>query len=79
MRKKKDKFDKYNFSKSFNKNNSDSFQNKESIFETIKRWIINMFQFLIYHWTHNRMLFLLVLSLIFIFSYYIYTNYLRWI
>ena len=77
MRKKKDKFDKYNFSKSFNKNNSDSFQNKESIFETIKRWIINMFQFLIYHWTHNRMLFLLVLSLIFIFSYYIYTNYIK--
>ena len=78
MRKKKDKFDKYNFSKSFIKNKSnDSFQNKETIFETIKRWIINMFQFLIYHWTHNRMLFLLVLSLIFIVGYYIYTNYIK--
>ena len=78
MRKKKDKFDKYNFSKTVNKNNSNnSFENKESIFETIKRWIINMFQFLIYHWIHNRMLFLLVLSLVFILGYYIYTNYIK--
>ena len=78
MRKKKDKFDKYNFSNSVTKNNyNGSFKNKESFFETIKIWIINMFQFLIYHWIHNRMLFLLVLSLIFILGYYIYTNYIK--
>jgi hypothetical protein len=78
MRKKKDKFDKYNFSNSVTKNNyNSSFKNKESFFETIKIWIINMFQFLIYHWIHNRMLFLLVLSLIFILGYYIYTNYIK--
>ena len=78
MRKKKDKFDKYNFDKTINKNtHSNSFQNKESIFETIKIWIINMFNFLIYQWKHNRMLFLLVLSLLFILGYYIYTNYIR--
>lgn len=78
MKNKKDKFNKYNFSKNINKNTyHDSFQNKQSIFETIKLWIINMFQFLIYHWTHNRMLFLLVSSLIFILGYYIYTNYIK--
>lgn len=74
MRKKKDKFDKYNFSKNIYDN---SFKNKQSIFETIKLWIVNMFQFLIYHWTYNRMLFLLVSSLIFILGYYIYTNYIK--
>ena len=78
MRKKKDKFDKYNFSKSINKNNSEkSLDSSTNIFETIKIWIINMFQFLIYQWTHNRMLFLLILSFIFIFGYYIYTNYIK--
>jgi len=75
---KKDKFDKYNFSKTINKNKSNgSFQSKESLFEIIKRWILNIFQFLLYHWTHNRMLFLLVLSFIFIFGYYLYTSYIK--
>ena len=78
MIKKKDKFNKYNFSKIVNKNNSGNlFQSKESIFEIIKRWILNIFQFLLYQWTHNRMIFLLVLSLLFIFGYYIYTNYIK--
>jgi hypothetical protein len=78
MRKKKDNFDKYNFSKTINKNISgNSFQTKQNIFETIKIWIFGVFQFLIYQWTHNRMIFLLVLSLLFILGYYIYTNYIK--
>ena len=78
MRKKKDNFDKYNFSKTINKNISgNSFQTKQNIFETIKIWIFGMFQFLIYQWKHNRMVFLLVLSLLFILGYYIYTNYIK--
>jgi hypothetical protein len=78
MRKKKDNFDKYNFSKTINKNISgNSFQTKQNIFETIKIWIFGVFQFLIYQWKHNRMIFLLVLSLLFILGYYIYTNYIK--
>lgn len=78
MRKKKDNFDKYNFSKTINKNISgNSFQTKQNIFETIKIWIFGVFQFLIYQWKHNRMVFLLVLSLLFILGYYIYTNYIK--
>ena len=48
-----------------------------SLLDIVKRWIINIFQFLIYHWIHNRMLFLLVLSSLFILGYYIYTNYIK--
>lgn len=75
---KKKYIQKYNFNNKSKKLLKTIDQPKEnSLLDIVKRWIINMFQFLIYHWTHNRMIFLLVLSLIFIFSYYIYTNYIK--
>lgn len=75
---KKKYIQKYNFnSKSKKLLKIDLPKENNSLLDIVKRWIINMFQFLIYHWTHNRMLFLLVFSLIFIFSYYIYTNYIK--
>lgn len=75
--KKKDKYDftdKYDTS--VRKANYEGTISK-NIFTRIKEWIIAFVNFLIYQWKHNRMMFLLVLSLLFILGYYIYTNYVK--
>lgn len=69
---KKNKFDKYNFN-----NVSIQINSKNSIFEFIKNWIIIIYKFIINQWKYNRLAFLFVLSLLFLFIYYIYVNYIR--
>ena len=71
--KKKDKFDKYNFSNNTKK--ASIINNKIGIIETLKKWIIQIYNYFIYQWTHNRMIFLLVLSMLFLLCYYIYIHY----
>lgn len=70
-------YEKYNFN-SFHKNPKQSLQSpkqKQSLVETVKYYILLCFNKLVYYWKHNRMLFLLVLSLLFLLGYYIYANY----
>ena len=76
---KKKYIQKYNFNSNSKKllKTIDLPKKNNSLLDIVKRWIINIFQFLIYHWIHNRMLFLLVLSSLFILGYYIYTNYIK--
>lgn len=74
---KKEIYEKYNFN-SFHKNPKQTLQKleqKHSLIESIKHYIILCFNKLLYYWKHNRMLFLLVLSLLFLIGYYIYANY----
>lgn len=87
----KNKFDKYNFSEKSKKKSKYSIQSvkKEgspdptrenkvySFFNTIKEYIFKFYNFIVYHWTHNRLKFLLVLSFLFILGYYIYINYIK--
>ena len=83
MKKKSDKYSKYNFGikpKQFNKYNSkENFTKSNNIgfISLVKEYILKFINFIIYHWTHNRLQFLLVLSLLFIIGYYIYTNYFK--
>jgi hypothetical protein len=79
---KNNKFDKYNFSdksKKKSKNTIHSFKENKvySFFDIIKEYVFRFFNFIVYHWTHNRLQFLLVLSLLFILGYYIYVNYIK--
>ena len=79
---KNNKFDKYNFSEKLKKKSKYSIQSvKEnkvySFFDTIKEYIFRFYNFIVYNWTHNRLQFLLVLSLFFILGYYIYVNYIK--
>ena len=69
---KKNRFDKYNFN-----NVSIQINSKNSIFEFIKNWIIIIYKFIINQWKYNRLAFLFVLSLLFLFIYYIYVNDIR--
>jgi hypothetical protein len=70
----KNKFDKYNFSEKPKKKSKYSIQSNNSIkqdkvnsfFDTIKEYIFKFYNFIVYHWTHNRLQFFLVLSLLFI-------------
>ena len=71
---KNNKFEKYNFTANTNDKTYNEYKN---IFTRIKEWVIKFIKFLIYQWTHNRLMFLLVLSLIFILGYYIYVNYIK--
>jgi hypothetical protein len=81
----KNKFDKYNFSEKPKKKSKYSIQSNNSIkqdkvnsfFDTIKEYIFKFYNFIVYHWTHNRLQFFLVLSLLFILGYYIYVNYIK--
>ena len=80
----KDKFEKYNFSEKSKKKSKYQIQsieslknNKVNFFEKTKEYILKFYNFLVYHWTHNRLQFLLVLSLLFILGYYIYINYIK--
>ena len=88
----KNKFDKYNFSEKSKKKSKYSVkkegysngsldstrENKVySFFDTIKEYIFKFYNFILYHWTHNRLQFLLVLSFLFILGYYIYINYIK--
>jgi Ca2+/Na+ antiporter len=81
----KNKFDKYNFSEKPKKKSKYSIQSTNSIkqdkvnsfFYTIKEYIFKFYNFIVYHWTHNRLQFFLVLSLLFILGYYIYVNYIK--
>jgi Ca2+/Na+ antiporter len=82
MKKKFDKYDKYNFgntSKQFNKYNLNSFNksNNGNFISIFKDYLSKFINFIIYHWTHNRLQFLLILSIIFIICYYIYVNYFK--
>jgi hypothetical protein len=76
----KDKFKKYNFSENKSKSLKEEKKynlNFNIIFNKIKEYILNFFKFIIYQWNHNRLQFLLIISLIFIFGYYIYVNYFK--
>jgi hypothetical protein len=77
MKKSYDKYKKYDFSK--NKDDINLIKNKESknFFQNIKEWIFKIYDFLLYQWKNNRLQFLLILSLLFIFGYYIYVNYIK--
>jgi cell division protein FtsI/penicillin-binding protein 2 len=70
---KNNKFEKYNF----NINTYGKTYEYKNIFTIIREWVIRFINFLIYQWTHNRLMFLLILSLIFILGYYIYANYIK--
>jgi len=50
-------------------------QQKQSFIESIKYYTILFLDKLVYYWKHNRMMFLLILSLLFLLGYYIYINY----
>lgn len=79
---KNNKFDKYNFSEKSKKKSKysiQSFKEKKvySFFDTIKEYIFRFYNFIVYNWTHNRLQFLFILSLLFILGYYIYVNYIK--
>lgn len=75
--------DKYNFNtvsfeKRGNNTNNDNNDNKgTSFFETIKKWLTNIFKFLTYHWKYNRFMFILIMCILFLLGYYIYVNYIQ--
>jgi hypothetical protein len=69
---KKKIYEKYSFN-SFDKTPKQT--SKQSLIETVKYYIILCYNKLVYYWKHNRMMFLLVLSLLFLLGYYIYANY----
>ena len=77
------KFEKYNFTdrhdtivrEDVSRSSVHLKTHKTNIFTKIKEWIITFVNYLIYQWKHNRLMFLLVLSLLFILGYYIYINY----
>jgi hypothetical protein len=84
----KNKFDKYKFSEKSKKKSKYSFKSNQSeslikqdkvysFFDTIKEYIFKFYNFIVYHWTHNRLQFLFILSLLFILGYYIYVNYIK--
>lgn len=80
--KKSYKYDKYNFgskSKQFNKYDSNDFNKSDNVnyITIIKDYISKFINFIIYHWIHNRLQFLLTLSILFIIGYYIYVNYFK--
>jgi len=72
-------YEKYNFNKNKNTFHKNSKQHhepvKQTLFETIKYYTLLCFNKLVYYWKHNRMMFLLILSLLFLLGYYIYINY----
>ena len=72
-------YEKYNFNSNkntFHKNSKQKYEPvKQTLFETIKYYIILCFNKIVYYWKHNRMMFLLILSLLFLLGYYIYVNY----
>lgn len=72
-------YEKYNFINSkntFHKNSKQHYEHsKKTLFETIKYYTLLCFNKLVYYWKHNRIMFLLILSLLFLLGYYIYINY----
>jgi hypothetical protein len=77
---KKNIYEKYNFNSNKNTFHENSKQQhepiKQTLFETIKHYTLLCFNKVLYYWKHNRMMFLLILSLLFLLGYYIYVNYL---
>jgi len=73
---KKNIYEKYNFDigkNTFHRNSKK--HDSKTLFDTIKYYIVLCFNKLVYYWKHNRMMFLLILSLLFLLGYYIYINY----
>ena len=76
MKKTYDKYKKYDFKNKLSNSISKDVQST-NIFQNIKEYILKIYYFLLYHWKHNRLQFLLVISLLFLFGYYIYINYIK--
>ena len=73
---KKNIYEKYNFDigkNTFNRNSKK--HESKTLFDTVKYYTVLCFNKLVYYWKHNRMIFLLILSLLFLLGYYIYINY----
>lgn len=67
---------KYHFSNSINKSVDIRLIKKNvSFFETLKEWIVFLYKKLLYFLKHNRIQFLLILSIIFIIGFYLYNKY----